>query len=67
MKVCRAEVTNGVQVPITGILEVLMPLKKGSSKKVISENIAELIRSGYKREQAVAIAYSNAKKSKKKR
>jgi len=37
-----------------------MPLKKGSSQKVISDNIAELIRSGRERTQAVAIAYSEA-------
>jgi hypothetical protein len=43
-----------------------MPLKKGSSKKVISENIATEIRSGRKQSQAVAIAYSEAGKSRKK-
>ena len=43
-----------------------MPLKRGSSKKVISDNIAELIRSGKPRDQAVAIAYDKAGKSKKK-
>lgn len=42
-----------------------MPLLKGSSKSVISQNIAELIRSGRKEDQAVAIAYSNAGKSRK--
>jgi hypothetical protein len=39
-----------------------VPLKRGSSKKTISENIAELIRSGKKRDQAVAIAYDKAGK-----
>lgn len=43
-----------------------MPLKKGKSKKVISENIAELIRAGKPRAQAVAIAFDVAKKPKKK-
>jgi hypothetical protein len=39
-----------------------LPLKKGSSKKVIAENIAELRRSGRTREQAVAIAMAEARK-----
>lgn len=37
-----------------------MPLKKGSSAKVRSENIAELRRSGYGAKQAAAIAYREA-------
>lgn len=40
-----------------------MPLKKGSSKKVISENIGELIRSGREKDQAVAIAMKRAGKA----
>jgi len=40
-----------------------MPLKKGSSKKVVSENISELIRSGYRKDQAIAIAFEKAGKS----
>ena len=43
-----------------------MPLKSGKSKKVISGNIAELVKAGHPVSQAAAIAYSNAKKSKKK-
>ena len=37
-----------------------MPLTKGSSKKVISRNIAELVRSGRSQKQAAAIAYRTA-------
>lgn len=41
-----------------------MPPKKGSSKKVVSENIRELMSTGkYKQKQAVAIALDNARKS----
>jgi hypothetical protein len=58
-----------------------MPIKKGKSKKVIKENIEELVESFEKTgkigsskpkskkaaaRQAVAIAYSSARKSKKK-
>ncbi len=43
-----------------------MPLKKGKSKKIISENIAELRNSGRPEKQSIAIALSEAGLSKKK-
>jgi hypothetical protein len=42
-----------------------MPLKSGSSKKTIEQNIAELVRSGRIPSQAAAIAYRKAGKYKK--
>ncbi len=41
------------------------PLKLGGSKKVISENIKEMMHSGHSQKQAIAASLSNARKSKK--
>jgi hypothetical protein len=41
-----------------------MPLKKGSSQQVISENIRREIHAGVPKKQAVAIAMRKAGKSK---
>lgn len=42
-----------------------MPLLKGSSKSVVSENIRTLMQEGRKQSQAVAIAMSKAGKARK--
>ena len=44
-----------------------MPLLKGNSKSVISSNIRREMHAGKPRKQAIAIAYSVAGKSRKKR
>lgn len=39
-----------------------MPLKEGSSKEIIQENIYEMIKAGHDPKQAMAAAYTNARK-----
>lgn len=43
-----------------------MPLKKGSSKATISKNIAEMVKAGHPKKQAIAAAYRSAGKARKK-
>jgi hypothetical protein len=42
-----------------------MPLKSGTSEKIVSENIRTLRKEGRPTKQAIAIAYNQAGKSKK--
>jgi len=44
-----------------------MPLRKGKSKKVISENIRTEIKTGKPQKQAIAIAMEQARRSGKRR
>ena len=64
MRQTRAKVQHRVHPPHGQRLAV--PLKKGSSKKVVSENISELVHAHYPQSQAVAVAMSEKRKAEKK-
>lgn len=44
-----------------------MPLKKGTSKKIISQNIKKMMDEGYPQRQAVAASLNSAGKGKQRR
>jgi hypothetical protein len=43
-----------------------MPLKHGSSRKTISDNIGEMVKAGHPQKQAVAASLSEARKTSRK-
>lgn len=53
-------------VMLTNQRKFNMPLKKGSSNKVISANIKKEIKAGKPQKQAIAVALNKAKKNRKK-
>lgn len=57
------EVVDFIRKYDTLVCGVLMPLKSGKSKKVVSENIVEMIESGHPRKEAVAASLSKARAS----
>ena len=66
MKTLKIRTEIAVYKNLLKLQETTMPLLQGYSKDMISKNIANEVKSGRPQKQAVAIALSKAKESKKK-
>jgi hypothetical protein len=66
VKFSGLNVFRGIITGVTQLLQKLMPLMRGKSDKAISKNIGILRKEGRPLKQAVAIAFSKAKRKKKK-
>jgi hypothetical protein len=56
-------VEHWAELRVITVKNSVMPLKKGTSKKTISNNIREMMKSGHPQNQSVAAALDEARRS----